>query len=139
MERAEAVDRQSVTGAFGGSLVSDWPAITMALRVTVARFLTVFEVFGSLIAVCRSAGRDHSSVTAYQPDPGKRYAAGRCLIAAFGRHSKSAEHRDNAETDQANGEKTLRQHLLPHLQHRAWQDSRRQDSPWRPRSCLHTR
>jgi hypothetical protein len=35
------------------------------------------------------------------------------LIAAFGRHGKSAQHREKAETDQANGEKSLR-HMLPH-------------------------
>ena len=64
------------------------------------------------------------SVTAHQPDPGNRYAAGRCLIAAFGRHGKSAQHRDNAETDQANGEKALR-HLLPHPPHRARGKARR--------------
>jgi hypothetical protein len=37
---------------------------------------------------------------------------------AFGRHGKSAQHRDNAETDQTYGEKALR-HLLPHPLHRA--------------------
>jgi len=46
------------------------------------------------------------------------------LIPAFGRHGKSAQHRDKAETDQANGEKSLR-HLLPHPPHRACGRTRR--------------